>query len=445
MAVDNPLPRATVSETIESGSRRVRSVMAIADQCLFSGVNFLTSVLIGRFAGSESLGRYALAMSIVTLLVGLQRAILMSPYVILRGEQTADQRRRTRGSLLMFCVTVGVVGGGVAGLVALITRVAPDAGWGSPVVGMMALPMMLAIPAGLLRDFSRRLSIVRFDVAAALAMDFAVTVLQLVALGGLVAYDRLSAPAALAVAALVWIVVSAVALLCSRRTFGRPAPREHWRQLWPIGRWVSLTSLVATLQTLSMPWIMAAMVDIRLAGIYAACWTLVQVVAPLIEGIGNLIGPRLAGSAQTRRWSELISVFRTNTLLFVAIMSTMMVTYAVVGRAALGFVYGDDYIRYFGVLMGLAAAATANNVGIPGLKALIQIGYERFNCFVSLIGYLIAVVAAVLLLPLDPAGGAYGLLIGGAVATMVRWTTLSRIDPVFRDDVSALSTAAANR
>ena len=408
-----------------ASSGRWMSIAAVIDQCLFSGTNFLTSVALGRFVGPGELGQYALAFSIVVIVVGLQRAVLMAPYLIVRGRMDHDSVNSLRAAMLIASMTMAGVGSTVAVLGGLWAS--QSSAMGSGIWWATAL----AFPAAMLRDFARRLELNHLRLFAATRIDLAVLVLQIAAIAWLQISGRLTAASMLLSASAIWALVGTFAIVANlyRYDFVRPRLRQAAENLWPIGRWVSLTGLVVTAQSFLLPWVMAFAGSVRLAGIYAACWTLVQVVSPMIEGIGNLVGPKLAGTAEDRSWPAMYRLVTRTTAVFAVIMASLMVGIVVLGRWALGVIYGEQYVSAFVVLLVLGLAATINNLGIPALKALVQLGHARANFWISAIGFACTLVSAVALLRwAGIAGAAWGLMIGNSIATGLRLWTFSRVD-----------------
>jgi len=57
--------------------------LSIFDQCIVSGLNFLTTV-VGRWCGLSELGYYSLAFTVVVVLMALQEPLLVAPLTLLR-------------------------------------------------------------------------------------------------------------------------------------------------------------------------------------------------------------------------------------------------------------------------------------------------------------------------------------------------------------------------
>ena len=399
-------------------------MVSVLDQCLFTGTNFLVSVVAGRFGGRDTLGQYALAFSVLVIAIGIQRALLMSPMVIVRGRMDDRELSAMRFAIAAATLALGTIGAaGAAGVIAA-TGVLPT---------MWIVVFAMAFPAALLRDFTRRLAIYQFNLRSAVIMDGLIAAVQIVTLVGLIQMDWVRADVLLGSAAVVWGGVCGGALWFTRGQY-RFAPASIVpviKQLWPIGRWVSLSAVVATTQAFVMPWVMAAAATIQLAGVYAACWTIVQMVSPLIEGLGNLIGPSLADQAERKSWSGLRRSVMGNTVLFGVIMTLLLIGLWCFGRPILLALYGDDFAGFTGVLLVLALAATANNLGIPVLKALVQLGHAKMNFLISIVSLSVSLsLSWWLLRAVGPSGAAWGLVVGNAGGTAVRWWQFLSLEPV---------------
>lgn len=429
------------SQVATTDGGRAIGLLAIVDQFVFSGTNFLTSVVLGRLAGPTELGKYALSFSILMIVIGIQRSLLMSPYVIVRGRLSEFGQRSMRGSLLFLTFAIA----GVFSLICL-AGVLLQPLFADPLLDpWLLIATAIAFPAGMLRDFGRRLAIFHLEIGRAMWLDLTIMLGQFVALGVVFSLGMMNAPFVLIACSCVWAIVGTVGLIASRSDclFEPRSIRTHFAALWPIGRWVSLTQVVVTTQAFVMPWVMAMAASIELAGIYAACWTIVQIVSPMIEGLGNLIGPKMAGSAERNSWDGIYRLMVRTTAVFAGIMLGLMVLLFAAGRLALDQLYGANYAEYFAVLVVLAIAATTNNLGIPVLKALIQLGHARVNFFISITGLGISLCSAAWLLgQVGTAGAAWGLVIGNTAATASRWVLIHRVN---RDVASAAQSSYATR
>jgi O-antigen/teichoic acid export membrane protein len=393
------------------------SILAVLDQCLFSGTNFVTAVVIGRIAGDVELGVYALCFSLTMICIATQRALLVSPFVVVSARLDALQSRELQGSMLIATLII-------AGSLALLATVA--FAFVSP---MVAIAVMVVMPAGLFRDFHRRLALARMQLVLAFSYDFVVAVCQIGLLAFLAWSERLTATSVLLGCSCIWIVTSVITFLVTRDIFLLVPSRmkQNLVLLWPIGRWIGLSQLVATTEAFALPWVMAIAGSLKLAGVYAACWTIVQVASPVIEGLGNLLSPALARSANGKSLDAMKYQARMATLVFSLMMIGLVLIVAILGRQLLVIFYGDLFSDAYLVLLLLTLSAAANNIGVPSSKALTQLGKAKWIFVLSSVSLLITLTVAIVCLKLfGSSGAAWGLLLSAVVSTITIWILLDR-------------------
>src|SRR5258708_2636192 len=90
--------------------------LALFDQGVVSGSRFLISIIVGRAAGPDDLGRYAVAFYVLVLLGCVQEALLTTPLAIcaprLRKQSRAaltDSVVAMHGLLIVIVAMVGLV------------------------------------------------------------------------------------------------------------------------------------------------------------------------------------------------------------------------------------------------------------------------------------------------------------------------------------------------
>src|SRR5262249_21447424 len=160
-----------------SGMRK--GVLAVLDQAVVSGTSFVTSVIIGRLCSQEDLGVYALAVSLILFLRGVQGELVCSPYTIYCNRHEGAALPSYTGSTLGHYLTLTLLGMacllGLAGVLSL----------GVGPVGAASTVWVLAgiAPFLLLREYIRQVSLSHFRLPTVLVIDASVSVLQL---GGLV-------------------------------------------------------------------------------------------------------------------------------------------------------------------------------------------------------------------------------------------------------------------
>ena len=83
--------------------------LSIGDRLVYSGINFLTMVAVGRLCGLEDLGVFALAWTVLLTVNVVQEAFILSPFTVAFGRFKDDgQRRRYAGTALIFQMSLAV-------------------------------------------------------------------------------------------------------------------------------------------------------------------------------------------------------------------------------------------------------------------------------------------------------------------------------------------------
>ena len=223
-----------ISERVLGGRalrwRPNRATFAVTDQVVSSGSNFLVSVAVGRFGGPSELGGFAVALFVWLAIIGINRAVLTEPLIIV--EPTLDTRSNLRRALAAQ-LAVGLVLGAVVAAVGLILLAVGVPGIGGPLVALgVILPMLLT------QDLWRALSFGVHRPDRALVNDLVFTGVQVVLMGGLIVAGFTSSPwfvVAWGIGATAGVVVGMVQFHSKPATWPRI---ELLRELWPMSRWL---------------------------------------------------------------------------------------------------------------------------------------------------------------------------------------------------------------
>jgi hypothetical protein len=78
----------------------VKSCLAIIEQALIAGSNFLLNVLVVRWLTAAEYGAYAVAFAVYMLLIGCYQGLILEPMAVLSASYDDQQFRSYFGSLL---------------------------------------------------------------------------------------------------------------------------------------------------------------------------------------------------------------------------------------------------------------------------------------------------------------------------------------------------------
>lgn len=396
--------------------------LALVDQGVFSATNFATSVLVGRATGEDGLGLFALALSVVLFVRGIQGQIIAAPFVIYRAGR-GDEESRYAGSCLLH--QIAVIALTSAGLVAAAAGYL----WfdpGSEIGRMLALLAALA-PVLLLRDFVRSVIFAHLEMRVALLFDGTVSVIQVGGLLALTAIGQLTVPATY-----LCMTVGCLAALLGwtawRRLefrFDPQAAWTDWLENWRFGRWTLASHLLGSCTPYVMPWVVASVDSRAAAGVLAAATTLVGPANLLVMGISNYLTPKAAAAYRESGTAGLRAVLWQTAIVLTLLIGTFCVAAWLLGESAAGLIYNGQFTGIGPVIGVLALGMLANALGMTVGNGLWAVERPEMNLAADIVAVVVVVAAtAALIVPLGPLGAALATCLSTTLATLVRWATL---------------------
>jgi O-antigen/teichoic acid export membrane protein/tRNA A-37 threonylcarbamoyl transferase component Bud32 len=407
-------------------------ILALADQGLVSATSFLTTVIVGRSTQPSELGLFAIGLALLVSCLGIQEALISTPYAVQRHHCSGTPAERAGTALAQ----TGVL----AALAAVVLAVAA-CGLGAWSAGpdLVGLSWALAAfaPFMILREFARRFAFAHFRLSQALVLDTAGAVIQLATLVWLGWTEQMSAVTACAalggagaLTGLVWLYVACAGITV--RADQIPGVTKH---SWSLGKWLFASQLILTIQASLVYWLLAWLGGMTAAGIYAACMSIALFSNPLILGVCNLLTPSSAlawtegGGERLRR--ETIQA----SLGLGAVLTLYCAAVAVFGDVAMHFLYpSNDYAGQAHTVTVLALGMLVMAVGTPANSALTSMERPRVIFWTGLWTAAVTVVLVSSLMPKwGLVGVAYGILAGNLVRTAARWiaflSLVSRTSP----------------
>jgi len=218
--------------------------LAILDQGLISGSNFVISILLARWLMPDQYGAYAVAFGIYIMLSLVYQSLVLEPMGVFGGSVFRSNLRGYLRSLVSIHIALSVT---ICAALVIAWAVAHRLGAGAAVTGALA-GVAFASPCLMLFALARRTFYVELSPAPAAAGAFIYSALVLAGL--YVVYQRaLLSPFVafllIGVGALVTGVVLMIGLRSGLTSSGpSPALSDAWRRHWRYGRW-ALASCIA--------------------------------------------------------------------------------------------------------------------------------------------------------------------------------------------------------
>jgi O-antigen/teichoic acid export membrane protein len=383
-----------------------RTPVALFDQALVSGANFLTNVLLARAFGVREYGVFALAWIAVLFANSLQFAFIITPMMSVGPKQEDSERPEYFGAVLLqevafafSCAVLMYIG------IRLSVKLFPQ--WG---VGYLALPVSCATLAYLLQDFLRRYFFCIRNSKMALTTDLVSYTIQLPILWWVARSHSVSLTGALWIIGVTSLIGFGSCIFWYERiTFSKASFRHVFQRHWVISRWLAPSAF--------MQWgagnlfLMAAPVYYGAAAsaILRAAQNIVGVAHIWFLGLDNVVPAEAARQMRTKGVDGLSAYIKRvffqwggMTLLFTAVVAAFPTFW-------LRLAYGSKYASEGSVLRLFALLYLLIFVSSPLRAALQAIEYTApiFWAYPALIAFSVALAG-----PFARVLGLHGVILG---------------------------------
>ena len=429
--LSSPRPVARVmqwrSQSLHSlrGLHGRRAALALVDQLIVGVANFLTILLLGRLAGPNDLGVFALVMTVYYLLLSVQESLITTPYTIFGVRLKGVLRLQYSGAVLCQSAASASCIGVILALVALSLFLSGQDAQLVSVVGVFAL----VAPLWLLREFGRRYLFAHLQVQKVVAMSVVAGVAQLIVLFVLVYIGRLSASTALlaigvgsGTAGFGWLWLSRGSFQFNRRRWSYFVHKN-----WSIGRWLLACQATAVLSANTMPWLILIWLGPTATGLFAACEALIRFANPIIVSLNNVLTPRLALGSNDGGKAELNRIVCKATALLTLFLFAFCIVLALAGEWLLNQSFGKTYAGYWATLVVLGINQLVAKVALAPSRALLLLQRVNINAFAEGASFAVSLLLLPLLLPqYATLGAALALLTGSLVySVVIIWSYLA--------------------
>jgi O-antigen/teichoic acid export membrane protein len=413
-ALAGPIRGATVSRASGLVVLMGKSMLAAADQALFSGANFLLNVLLARWVNPVEYGAYSVAYAMFLLFSSMHGALLAEPMMVF-GSTKYSSRFRSYMKLLVrgnFALSIP--------LSLLLSLAAAALGrFHAPRVSWALGGLAAASPAILLFWLARRMPYVILQprwsvVAGACYLPLVLGLAALLKVTGHV--GTFAAFLAMGIASLVASLLFLPRFLRTMADSGSPAAREVAHDHWRYGRWAAATSVVQWFPGQVYYALLPAWLGLEGAAGLRALMNFAMPVTQAISALTMLLLPMLARdraagpASMNRTMLRFLAMFGGGSLLYLILLWLLRAHVFI-------WFYGGRYTQYLGwplTLTGLLPFGTCITAVLGnGLRALERPDLMLW-CSVG------SVVSTLLLgIPLAAHGGVGGALAGLQISSLV--------------------------
>jgi O-antigen/teichoic acid export membrane protein len=394
-----------------------RTLWAVCDQCIVSGGNFFTNLILVRNLAPVDFGTYALILNAILFFNSVHQALVTYPVCVRGARAGAGQLGRLLAFALVTTVllTLTVLGPALSAIAVSLRR---------PAIISAAVAAMLFWQ---LQDTMRAAFIAKLEQRRALIGDAISYVGQaiLLALVFVTATPTLvfvlwtiSGTSLLALLVQSWQIRLSVPLRRNVR------PLSH--QFWILGRWSVVAKLVGFLTLQAFPWMILVRYGRMEVAAFQAIFQLLALSNPLLFSVGSLVTATVArdGKYQTRSIRNYVS-------LLTAIVGGYLLLLGVAGRLLMRMLYGSNsqYLGYAPLLWIFALAWLFEMISLLTTAILGGLRQPRSLFIVQFSGAMIGVLVAFPLIYWKGlVAAAFGMLIvnivraGIGTLLVMKWT-----------------------
>jgi O-antigen/teichoic acid export membrane protein len=394
-----------------------RETLALADQALVSGANFLTFALLARALGVSAFGVFALSWSVVLLFSSLQMALIVAPMMSIGPKQDTAVSSVYYGAvtaqelcfaLLSFlCVYAGTQ---VFAFCFPFSR-----------THELALPLAGATAAYLAQDYGRRYFFTISRNGLALATDALSYLTQLPLLWWMVTRNQLTSTRAIWIIALTSLLgVLASVFWLAELHFDCKMMRTVAVRHWKVSRWLA-PSAVLQWSSLNAFMISAPVYyGPAAAGALRACQNIVGISHVWFLGLDNVVPVEAARRLQEDSLDASLRYLWQTVVRWGLLTAAFMVVIGAAPSFWLHIVYGARYEQFGYVLRLYGVLYLMIFLGGP-----VRAGLQAFEYTAPLLwSYLVMTFfAAIVAAPLAKLFGLAGVMYG-LIATQIMFQAL---------------------
>lgn len=345
---------------------------AILDQALFSGANFILSMLLARWLIPSEYGSYSIGFSIFLFVAGFQNAFLLEPMTIIGPSQHLGHLKDYNAVILRLQLCLSLLVSIVMLLLATVMKMMNNA-----TLGNLFIIISLSSPFILLFWITRRIPYTEQKPSSATLGTLVYMILTISLLLIFRYYNQTLTPGlayvilALAsfIAALALFAALKINLSVDRQTVSAlTVTFENWRY----GKWIAITSIVYWLSGDIYILLSAGFLGLEEAAALKALQNLVMPLNQIITALGLVLLPWTAGRLHQLSKHKMKKEILSISLIFSIVSVVYLFLLMTFSDTIIRLLYNQQYISYSWLLpyIGLASLITIFGSGYQiGLKS----------------------------------------------------------------------------
>jgi O-antigen/teichoic acid export membrane protein len=401
--------------------------LALADQGILAGSNFVISILLARRLSAEQYGMYAVAFAVFLFLLNFHQALVLEPMLVFGSSVYRDCLRGYLKALLLLHLGMSLVMAfGLCASAAVVSRLGQANGLPGALVGVA-----FAAPTVLLLWLTKRTFYLKLSPAPSAGAALLYCALTLGGLAIVSRHNQLSPLAAFLLMGLGGLGASIVVLayLGLRLTSTQDAPSvlDTWRRHWRYGRWALAANAMMWMPINAFYPLLSRFSGMAQAGELKA---LMNFAAPMLQAcaaLHALMIPYAARVLSERGRAGVSVILRRMTLLCVACAVPYWVLVLLFQGPAFRMLYSGRYTEVAHLLPVVAVASVAGSAFFGPSIVLRSMGSPRLIFAAVSVSSCVAVAIGIPLTRSWGLGGAvWSILLSEALAFVAALVLLRR-------------------
>ena len=315
--------------------------LSILDQAIYSGANFTTTILLGRWQTPQEYGAFSVAFATFLFLTGIYNALILEPVSVLGPSRFASDKRAYFAAQLPLHFAITFPLSILLGLVGLFLR--------NALVKQAFLWTAVALPFMLLPWLLRRMyysnhqpfGALMTSIAYAIALLLGLVIVRHFDIGGFTwVFVNMGIAGLVGGSALLW------KFLENKRNFSALSLSDIFHAHWQLGKWIVFAAIFMLAAEQAPIFFVATLNNLENAGGFRAIQNFILPIIQ-VEAAFSLVGlPVLARSYATKDGS---SFRRTRNLLLLGMTSSASLYWIcmlVVGDYAVQLAYVGQYKNF---------------------------------------------------------------------------------------------------
>jgi O-antigen/teichoic acid export membrane protein len=335
--------------------------LALLDQGIFAGSNFVISILLARWLSAEQYGMYAVAFAVFLFLLNFEQALLLEPMLVFGSSVYRDCLRGYVKALLLLHLGMSLVMAfGLCVSAAVVSKLGQANGLPGALVGVA-----FAAPTVLLLWLTKRTFYLKLSPAPSAGASLLYCALTMGGLALVYKHSHLSPLAAFLLMGLGSLGASIVLLaylgLRLSSTQDAPSLLDTWRRHWRYGRWALGANAMMWIPINAFYPLLSRLSGMAQAGELKA---LMNFAAPMLQAcaaLHTLILPYAARVLQEKGSAGVSVLLRRMTLLCVSCAVPYWVVLLLFQGPAFRMLYSDRYTEVAYLLPVVALASVAGS------------------------------------------------------------------------------------